>query len=97
VYVLSNVTPRCLRSEQKGRVSLLWLTFNSRLASLLRWKTADTALVVLSFWRYSSTVDMCLLSTTSTEFMSPSARVIARSLVYVYFLETVVGKSDVCV
>jgi len=39
---LSNVTPRYLGSEQKGRVSLLKLTFSSRLASLsLRWKTAD--------------------------------------------------------
>jgi len=46
---LSNLTPRYLRSEQKGRVSLLKLTFSSRLASLLRWKTADTAFVVLSF------------------------------------------------
>jgi len=36
---LSNVTPRYLGTEQKGRVSLLWLTFSSRLASLLlRWK-----------------------------------------------------------
>jgi len=50
VIDLSNVTPRYLSSEQKGRVSLLKLTFNSRLASLLlRWKTADTAFVVLSF------------------------------------------------
>jgi len=43
---LSNVTPRYLGSEQKGRVSLLYLTLNSRLASLLllRWKAADTVL-----------------------------------------------------
>ena len=40
---LSNVTPRYLGSEEKGRVSLLKLTFSSRLASLLlRWETADT-------------------------------------------------------
>ena len=45
---LSNVTPRYLGSEQKRRVSLLWLTFNSRLASL-KWKTADTDFAVLSF------------------------------------------------
>ena len=32
---LSNVTPRYLGSEQKGRVPLLYLTFSSRLASLL--------------------------------------------------------------
>jgi len=53
---LSNVTPRYLGSEQKGRVSLLKLTFSSWLASLLlRWKTADTVFVVMSFsfqvWR----------------------------------------------
>jgi len=35
---LSNVTPRYLGSEQTGRVSLMKLTFSSRLASLLRWK-----------------------------------------------------------
>ena len=37
---LSNVTPRYLGSEQKGRISLLKLTYMSRLASLfLRWTT----------------------------------------------------------
>jgi len=47
---LSNVTPRYMGSDQKGRVSLLKLTFSSRLPSLLlRWKTADTIFVVLSF------------------------------------------------
>ena len=47
---LSNVTARYLGSEQKGRISLLKLTFSSRLASLLlRRKTADTVFVVLSF------------------------------------------------
>ena len=45
-----NVAPRYLGSEQKSRVSVLKLTFSSRLASLLlRWKTADTVFVVLSF------------------------------------------------
>ena len=40
---LSNITPRYLGSEQKGRVSWVKLTFISRLASfLLRWKSADT-------------------------------------------------------
>jgi len=57
---LSNVTPRYLGSEQKGRVSLLKLTFNSRLASLF------TVFVVLSFsfhvWRYSLMVANFLLS-----------------------------------
>jgi len=56
-----NVTPRCFGSEQKDRVLLLKLTFSSCLASLLlRWKTADTVFVVLSFsfqvWRYSPSV-----------------------------------------
>jgi len=60
---LSNVTPRYLGSEQKGRVSLLYLTFSWRLSSLLlRWKAADTIFVELSFsfqvWRYSPTVAM---------------------------------------
>jgi len=55
---LSNVTPRFLGSGQRGKVSLLWLTFSSGLASLLlRWKTADLVFVVMSFslqvWRYS--------------------------------------------
>ena len=46
---LSNVTPRYLGSEQKGRFSLLYLTLSSRLVSLLlRWKAADTDFVVLS-------------------------------------------------
>jgi len=68
---LSNVTPRDLGSEQKGRVSFLRLTLSSGLASLLlRWKTADTVFVVLSFsfqvWRYSVTVAMSLHSTPST-------------------------------
>ena len=46
---LSNITPRYLGSEQKGRVSLLKLTFSSRSASLLlRWKAADTVFQMLS-------------------------------------------------
>jgi len=49
VSALFNVTPRYVGSEQKGR-ALLWLNFSSRLASLLlRWKTANTAFVVLRF------------------------------------------------
>ena len=55
---LSNVTPKYLDSEQKGRDALLKWSFSSRLVSLLlRWKTADTVFVLLSFsfqvWRYS--------------------------------------------
>ena len=46
---LSNVILRYLGLEQKGRVSLLKLTFSSSLASLLRWKTPSTVFVVLSF------------------------------------------------
>jgi len=96
---LSSVTPRYLGSEQKGRVSLLWLTFSSCLASLLlRWKTADTVFLVLSFsfqvWRYSPMVAMFLLSTPSATFEFPSAYMITRSSAYAYFLETVVGRSE---
>jgi len=73
--------PTLLRStivgfEKKGRISLLWLTFSSPLASLLGWKTAKTAFLVLSFfqlWRYSPTVAMSLLSTASTVCQSPLA------------------------
>ena len=82
---MSNVTPRYLGSEQKGRVSLLMLTFSSRLASLLlRWKTAGTVLVVVSF----SFQD----SAPSTSCQSQSACVIARSSAYAYFLEMVVDR-----
>ena len=95
---LSNVTPRYLGSEQKVRVSLLKLTFSSHLAFLLRWKAVDTVFVVLSFsflvWKYSPTVAMSLLSTPSTACQSPSACMIARSSTYAYFLEKVVGKSE---
>jgi len=89
---LSNVTPRYLGSEQKGRVSLLCLTLSSRLASLLlRWKAAGTVFVVLSFsfqvWRYSPTVAMSLVSTPSTACHSPSPCMIARSSGYGYLLD----------
>jgi len=47
---LSNVTPRYLGSDQKGRVSLLYLTLSSRLASLLsRRKAADTSFAKQGF------------------------------------------------
>ena len=70
VSVLSNITPRYVGSDQKSRVSLLCLTFISRLTSLLlRWKTANTAFVVPCFnfqvWRYSPTVAMSVLNTFS--------------------------------
>ena len=73
---LSNVTLRYLGSEQKGSVSLLWLTLSSHLTSLLlRWKTADTVFVVLSFsfqiWRFSPTVTMSLLSAHFTAYQFP--------------------------
>jgi len=75
---LSNVTPRYLGSE-KGRVSLLWLTFTSSLASLLlRRKTTDTVFVVLSFsfqiWRYSPAVAMSFPSASSPACQLPSAK-----------------------
>ena len=96
---LSNVTSRYLGSEQKGRVSLLKLTFLSRLATLLlRWKAADTVFVVLSFgiqvWSYSHTVAMSLPNTPSTACQSVSACMIARSSSHACFLEMVVGKSE---
>jgi len=96
---LSNVTPRYLGSEQKGRVSLSKLTFSSRLASLLlRWKTAHIVFVVLSFnfqvWRYLPMVAMSLFTTPSTVCQSPSACMIARSSAYAYFLEMVIGRSE---
>ena len=97
--VLSNITPMYVGYEQKGRLSLLWLTFSSRLASLLRQKIANAAFVVLGinfqFWRYSPVVAMSLLSTPSHACQSPSACMIARLLAYAYFLETVAGKSEV--
>ena len=67
---------------------------------LLRWKTAETAFLVLSFnfqvWRYSPTIAMSLLSSTSTIVcQSPSACMIASSLAYAHFLETVDVKSEV--
>ena len=48
----------------------------------------------LHVWRYSLMVAIPLLSTPSTTCQSPSACMIARSSAYVYFLETVVGKSE---
>jgi len=75
-----------LGSEQKGRVLLLCLAFNTHLASLLKWKTADTVFVVLKFsfhvWKYSFTVAMSLLRTLST--VCQSACMIARSSTYAY-------------
>ena len=96
---LSDVTPRYLGSEQKGRFSLLKLTFSSHLASLLlRWNIANTVFVVLSFsfqvWRYSPNVAMSLLSVPSTACQPPSACMIARSSAYAYFLEMVFGRSE---
>ena len=84
---MANDTPRYLGSEQKGRVSLLYLTLSSRLASfLLRWRVADSFFGVLSVsflvWRYSPTFAMFLLSTPSTACQSPSACMIARSSAY---------------
>jgi len=84
---LPNVTPRYFGSEQKGWVSLLYLTLSSRLASLLlRWKAADTVFVVMNFsfqvWKYLPTVAMSLVSTPSTacqQGASGARRVMAAS------------------
>jgi len=75
-----------LGSEQKGRVLLLWLAFNSHLASLLKWKTAVFVVLKFSFhvWKYSFTVAMSLLRTSSTVCQSASACIIARSSTYAY-------------
>ena len=98
VTVRPNVIQGYVASEQKGMVSLL--IFSSRLTSLLlRWKTANAAFVVLSFnfqvWRYSPTVAMSLFCTPSTVFPSPWACMIARSLAYAYFLETMASRSEI--
>ena len=65
---------------------------------LLRWKAADTVFVVLSFsfqarW-YSHSAATSLLSTPSTVYQSPSACMIARWSAYAYFMEMVVGRSE---
>ena len=86
-----------LRAEGQGFVVVFDLS--PRFASLLlRWKAADTVYVVLSLsfqvWRYSATVAMSLVSTPSNACQSSSACMIARSLAYAYFLETVIGRSE---
>ena len=84
-----------LRAEGQGFVVEVdfQLTFG-----LLRWKTADTVFVVLSFsfqvWRYSPSVAMSLHSAPSTASQSPPACMIARSSAYACFLEVVFGKSE---
>jgi len=73
-------------AEEQGFI--VGLTFPSCLASLLRWKRANTAFVVgllssdYEVWRYSLTIalHMSLLSTPSTVYQSPSPRMIGRSL-----------------
>jgi len=47
------------------------------------------------WWRYSPTVSMSLLSTPSTACQSLSACMIARLSAYAFFLETVVGRSEI--
>jgi len=73
VSFLSNVSPRYLGSEQKGRISFLKLAFSSSLAALLlTWKIAETVFAVLSFnfqvLRYLPIVVLCLLSIPSTAY-----------------------------
>ena len=66
VSVLSNIIPRYWAHRQKGRISSLKMIFSSRLASLLRWKTADNVFVVLNFnlqvWSCLPIVAMWLLT-----------------------------------
>jgi len=86
--------------DQKGWILLMSLTFSSCLASLLlRWKTADTVFVVLNsnfqVWMYSSMVSMSLFNTPFTACQPPSACVNAILSAYAYFLEAMVGKSEV--
>jgi len=86
-------------AQTKGQGFVVVVDFQLTFSLWLRWKAADTAFLVLSFtfpvWRYSPTVAISLLSTPSTVCQSPSACMIARSLAYAYFLETVVVKSEV--
>jgi len=90
VSAMSNITPRYVGSEQKGIVSLLWLTFSSLLASMLRWKTASTAFVVLRFnfpGREVFTGGCHVIAKhPSTVCQSPLACMIVGLLVYVYFV-----------
>ena len=97
---LSSTTQRYVGSEQKGRVPLLWLTFSPCLASLLlRWKTANTAFVVLSFnfqvLRYSLTLAMSLFSTFPLFVSLHQHALLLRGWRMVCILpETVVGWSE---
>jgi len=99
---LSNVTPRHMGSEQKSRVSLLWLTFSSHLASLLlRWKTANTVFVILSFnfhvWGYSPIVAISLLSTPSTVVsLHQHAWLLGRRRVYTFWRRWLAGQRFRC-
>ena len=87
---LSNVTPRYFSSEQKGRISL-YLTLSLRSASLLRWKAVDTVFIVLSF---SFQVWRCSLIAALEVFTYSCPCMIARWSAYAYFLDTVVGRSE---
>ena len=81
--------------EAEGQGFVVEVDFKLTLSFLV----AGTVFVVLSFsfqvWRYSPAVAMSLLSTTSTACQSPSACMIARSSTYAYFLEMVVGRSEI--
>ena len=61
---LSNVTPRYLGSEQKGKGFVVAFDFKLTFSFLVRWKAANTVFVMLSFsfqvWRYSSALAMSL-------------------------------------
>ena len=86
---LSNVTPRHLGSEQKGRVLLLYLNLSSRLACvLLGWKAAYTIFVVVNFsfqvWMYSPTDAMSLVSTPSTASLHQHAILLDRQYMHAF-------------
>jgi len=87
------------RTKRTGFCCCGWLSAHVVPSFLLRWKTTNTNFVVLSLnfqvWWYSPMVAMSLLCTPSTVCQSLSACMNARSSAFAYFLETVVGRSDV--
>jgi len=85
-------------SEKKRRVVVVLhfkLTFSFL---IIRMEVTNIVFVVLScsfqVWRYSPTVAASLVSSPSTACQSPSACMIGRSTSYAFFLETVVGRSE---
>jgi len=87
---------------QKGRISLLWLTFSSRWSFLLlRWKTADTVFVLLNFsfqvWRYSPAVAMSLLNTLPLPAsLHQHAWLLNRQHMYTFWTQWLSGQTCRC-